>query len=150
MKLNKYIFLITAFGAPVLLAQTDFVKWTAKTCSYEIRKENPEEKEVEISYSNAKVMSTARKIYKTVFSDLDGDNCPFNPSCSQFYVDAVAETNLLKGTLMFVDRFTRDLNYFKGYNNYMKDNVGKYYDPACNYTLDEKKIILNIPELPVR
>jgi putative component of membrane protein insertase Oxa1/YidC/SpoIIIJ protein YidD len=150
MKLLKYIFMIIAFGAPVLLAQTDFVKWKAETCSYEIKKESPVEKNSESTKIDFKLMKTARSVYKTLFSDLDGDNCPFNPSCSQFFVDAVAETNLMKGALMFVDRFTRDLNYFKGYNNYTKDEMGKYSDPACNYNLDEKKINSNISESHVR
>jgi len=150
MKLFKYIFIIIALGAPILLAQTDFVKWSAKTCSYEIKKGSPVEKNTESVKLDFKLMKAARSAYKTLFSDLDGDNCPFNPSCSQFFIDAVAETNFIKGTLIFVDRFTRDLNYFKGYNNYTKDEMGKYYDPACNYTLDEKKINPNISELSVR
>jgi len=150
MKIFHYTIMITAFGATVLLAQTDFVKWKAETCMYEIKKESPIEKNTESTKTDFNLMKAARSVYKTLFSDLDGDNCPFNPSCSQFFVDAVAETNALKGTLMFVDRFTRDLNFFKGYNNYMKDEKGKYLDPACNYTLDKKKINPNISELPVR
>ena len=49
--------------------------------------------------------------YWILISDVDGDNCPFSPSCSSFFVESVKETNIFQGTLMFADRLTRDTNF---------------------------------------
>lgn len=134
------------FTAHLIYGQTDWVKWEAKQNSYEITG-GTKIKIVPSAYdAGSKIISAARTIYKTFFSELDGDNCPYHPSCSQFYVDAVKETNLIKGTLMFTDRFTRDINFFKGLNHYPVDNSGKFYDPAYNYSLDAAKINLLVPE----
>lgn len=136
------------FTSHLIYGQSDWVKWEAKQNTYEIT-DGAKFKIVPPAFNTgSKIISAARTIYKTFFSDLDGDNCPFHPSCSQFYVDAVRETNLLKGTLMFADRFTRDLNFFKGLNHYPIDNSSKFFDPVYNYTLDASKINLRLPENP--
>ena len=45
--------------------------------------------------------------YKEFLSSQDGDNCSFTPSCSEFAVLAVKEKGILKGSVMFFDRYTR-------------------------------------------
>jgi len=71
---------------------------------------------------------------------VDGENCPFNPSCSGFLIEAIKETNLPQGTLMFFDRFTRDLNIFGRMNHYPRYGALHLYDPVDLYTLNEDKI----------
>lgn len=80
------------------------------------------------------------KSYRFFISDVDGDNCPFRPSCSVFFVQAINETDFFQGTLMFVDRFTRDMNVFKGNNHYPRVKSGRYFDPPSLYTLNTDKI----------
>ena len=145
----KTIFILLIIVTGLCSAQTDWVKWEAKTVSYEIKTEKDSETAVPVVDTDIKILSTARKVYGLMFSDLDGDNCPFYPSCSQFYVDAVKETDLLKGTLMFVDRFTRDVNFFKGLNRYPVYKNNKFFDPAYNYCLNPQKINLQPNFSPV-
>jgi putative component of membrane protein insertase Oxa1/YidC/SpoIIIJ protein YidD len=92
--------------------------------------------------------STAN-VYGYFISDLDGDNCPYRPSCSAFFVQASKETNIFQGTLMFSDRFTRDFNFYKRYEHYPRVKDGHYYDPVSLYTLDEKQIDYIPPSVTV-
>lgn len=79
--------------------------------------------------------------YWFFISDVDGDNCPFRPSCSRFFLEAVAETSIPQGTLMFFDRFTRDMNVIKKHLHYPRvPSSGYFYDPPGLYTLDKNKI----------
>jgi len=132
--------LIALFNS--LHAQTDWVKWEAKEINYEFQKTAGHEYKIDSSSFGMTILSLARNAYYFFISDLDGDNCPFSPSCSQFFLNAVKETSIFKGTLMFADRFTRDLNLFKGLNHYPINRANKYYDPEENYTLHSNKIKL--------
>lgn len=134
----KKLFLIILFFAELVAAQTDWVKWEAQEISYEL-KTNLQTEEINKNFT-AKVFSGLQKAYKFLVSDLDGDNCPFFPSCSEFFVHSVNEAGLIKASFMFTDRFIRDLNFFKGFDDYPLHISGKYYDPACNYTLISQKI----------
>ncbi len=78
--------------------------------------------------------------YWFFISDFDGDNCPFRPTCSAFLMQSVEETNIAQGMLMFFDRFTRDMNLYKGHNHYPRVKSGHYYDPPYNYNLNQNKI----------
>ena len=91
------------------------------------------------SVSDFIARSTAN-VYGYFISDLDGDNCPYRPTCSAFFVQASKETNIFQGTLMFSDRFTRDFNFYKRYEHYPRVKDGHYYDPVSLYTLDEELI----------
>ena len=86
------------------------------------------------------MLSSLRNIYYFFISDLDGDNCPFYPTCSAFFIQSIKETDLFIGGLMFADRFTRDLNLLKGINHYPIKKSGKFFDPPYNYTLNSQKI----------
>ncbi len=127
----------------LLKAQTDWFKWGKSEVTYSIKLEG---KAIDTQYkSKNNLFDHLKNFYSFLISDYDGDNCPFAPSCSEFFVQAVKETNLIKGTLMFVDRFTRDINFFKGTLHYPKYKNGKFYDPINNYTLNTQKIIYNQP-----
>jgi putative component of membrane protein insertase Oxa1/YidC/SpoIIIJ protein YidD len=100
------------------------------------------------SVSSFIAKSTAN-VYGYFISDLDGDNCPYRPSCSAFFVEASKETNIVQGTLMFFDRFTRDYNIYKRYEHYPRVKDGHYYDPVTLYILDEKQIDYIPPSVTV-
>lgn len=127
-------------NAEILYAQTDWQKWEAKQVSYEL----PAKAVVQMQNKNTSLTGTLlnslKSAYSLIISDYDGDNCPFSPSCADFFVKAVEETNLLSGTLMFADRFTRDMNLFKNSDHYFLHKNGKYFDPPGNYTLNLQKI----------
>jgi putative component of membrane protein insertase Oxa1/YidC/SpoIIIJ protein YidD len=78
--------------------------------------------------------------YWFFISDVDGDNCPFRPSCSAFLLQSVEKTNIAQGMLMFFDRFTRDMNVYKGHDHYPRVTSGYFYDPPQIYTLNQNKI----------
>ncbi len=125
----------------LLFAQTEDHRWEKTSPYYKFVKG-----ERHVHKSNSGVMGFLFLVYQHGFSDHDGDNCPFHPSCSAFFVESVQRTNLLKGMLMFSDRFTRDSNLFKSAAQYGYDNTGKLYDPVENYMLFNKKIKVHIEE----
>ena len=90
-------------------------------------------------------MKSFANVYWFFISDVDGDNCPFRPSCSSFFLGSIKETNLPQASLMFFDRFTRDLNIIKGENHYSRVESGHYFDPPGNYILNEEKIFYISP-----
>lgn len=134
--LLAYIFLL--FN--IVYAQTDWVRWEGRKISYI---NDDEYKSTIDKKSMNNFLNLLKKSYKIFISDLDGDNCPFYPSCSQFFIESVYKTNLLKGTLIFIDRFTRDINFFKSSFQYQYRLYGKLYDPVDNYLLIPYKIQIN-------
>lgn len=124
----------------MLPAQSDWEKWGGQQASYELKTQNKHDYSIDNSNFGMILLSAVRDLYYFFISDLDGDNCAFSPSCSAFFIQAVKETSIIKGTLMFADRFTRDMNFFKGGGNYPLLPSKKYYDPANNYTLNSQKI----------
>ena len=98
----------------------DWQKWGKENYSYRIP-EDQQQRNYSLKNENTcgTILKSFADIYWFFISDVDGDNCSFNPTCSAFFVQAVKETNILQGTLMFADRFTRDLNLFK-LNHYPK------------------------------
>ncbi len=131
-------FMIFIFFSVIIFSQVETERWGKAEVNYVnfIKHNNHAAK----SHSNG-IFSYIRDFYGFTFSDLDGDNCPFYPSCSVFFVESVEQTNLFKGALMFADRFTRDSNILKSLKVYPRYSSGKYYDPVVNYTLDNSKII---------
>ncbi len=136
----RLFFLIISICACSLSAQSDWAKWEAKQIPYEIPASHQQEYKIDSSDLGMTLISFAHNTYNFFVSDLDGDNCPFYPSCSSFFVLSVKETNIILGTLMFADRFTRDLNFFKGMNRYPIAANGKFIDPPSNYTMHIQKI----------
>ena len=126
-----------------LNAQTDWVKWETKQVSFELPIHQNHDYALDKSGFGMTILSVVRNAYYFFISDLDGDNCPFAPSCSAFFIQSIKETSIFKGTLLFADRFTRDLNFFKGMNHYPLLTSNKFFDPAYNYTLHFKTIKFN-------
>ncbi len=142
--MNKY-FYIFLFSCSLLSAQVDRQKWEAKQVSFQL----PSFSESELTQGSSAsigILKSLKSVYSFFISDLDGDNCPFSPSCSNFFIDAVKETNLFSGTLMFADRFTRDMNIFKSNSHYSLHKSGKYFDPVYKYTLNLQSIKFNSAE----
>ncbi len=137
VKLLAYIF----FSALSISAQTDWVKWGKADYSYQI-KQVSSQRVYSISGNNAgeTALKTLAVSYWFFISDVDGDNCPFNPTCSSFFLQSVKETNLVQGTLMFADRFTRDMDFIDRFSHYPIAKNRHFYDPPSLYTLDASKI----------
>ncbi len=138
---KKILALVFLFYFSSLFAQTDWAKWEKADLSYSGKSEKIE-RNFTVSGNNFSetVIKSFAEVYWFFISDVDGDNCPFKPSCSHFLIEAVQETNLPQGVLMFFDRFTRDLNVFNRKNKYPHFGFALYYDPVSLYTLDENKI----------
>lgn len=139
--MKQLISLILLFCSASFYAQTDWVKWEKADLSYS---KNSEVTKRNYSISGESFSDLALKSLASVYwffiSDVDGDNCPFRPTCSGFLIEAVKETSLPQGTLMFFDRFTRDLNIFGRMNRYPRYGALHFHDPVDLYTLNEDKI----------
>lgn len=135
------------FFSTNLFSQTDWEKWGKAETDYTI-KDNYRHRNYNFNSDNAGnfVVKFFANAYWFFVSDLDGDNCPFRPSCSAFFVEAVKETNIFQGTLMFFDRFTRDTNVFKE-GKYPREKSGHYYDPSSLYTLSGKIYYIPVNEI---
>jgi putative component of membrane protein insertase Oxa1/YidC/SpoIIIJ protein YidD len=125
----------------VLFSQTDWEKWGKAEISFEMHKD-PIQRNYNISGDNAGqiLLNTAAVGYWLFISDVDGDNCPFSPTCSSFFLQSVKETNIFQGTFMFADRFTRDMDIFGRTTHYPIAKNKHFYDPPTLYTLDKSKI----------
>ena len=137
--MNKLLVIILLSGI-IINAQTDWERWSAADVSYEITQPEKPNYRVDNSSVGSFLLTGLQSTYGFFISDVDGDNCPFYPTCSTFYVESVKETNFFQGTLMFADRFTRDTNLFKSKSHYPHHQSGKLYDPVNNYTLDFNKV----------
>lgn len=144
LMIRKFVILFL-FSCSSQFPQSDWVKWEKVNLNYARQKESTK-RDYSISEGNfAKQFVKSLAIgYWFFISDVDGDNCPFSPSCSKFLIQAVEETNLPQGVLMFFDRFTRDLNIFNRENKYPRIGASHFYDPIQLYTLD-KELINYIP-----
>jgi putative component of membrane protein insertase Oxa1/YidC/SpoIIIJ protein YidD len=138
----KKSILILFLTACINYGQSDYTKWDEKKVSYEIPSSQHHDYTIDNSNFGLTILSIIKNAYYFFISDLDGDNCPFTPTCSTFFIQAVKETSIFKGTLMFADRFTRDLNLFKNISHYKILSTNKLLDPAINYTLYSEKIKL--------
>lgn len=125
-----------------IAAQTDLQRWVKADFHYS---KGPTENKRDFSLSSENAASYLLKagasVYWVFISDVDGDNCPFYPSCSTFFIESVRETNILQGTLMFFDRFTRDMNIAERHKHYPVIKKGRLYDPAVLYTLNDKRTL---------
>jgi hypothetical protein len=138
--ISKILFII-CIGTMTLLSQTDWVRWGKADFSYEMHKDKTQ-RNYNIRGDNAGeiLLNTAAVGYWLFISDVDGDNCPFSPTCSSFFLQSVKETNILQGTFMFADRFTRDMDIFGRLSHYPIAKNRHFYDPPTLYTLDKSKI----------
>ncbi len=135
MRIVVLILILSSLG----FAQTDWKRWQKVDVSYSIKSNGL--KASHVHKKSSSTLSILKDGYSFFISDLDGDNCPFYPTCSSFFVESVRETNIIKGTLMFADRFTRDSNLFKTREHYATHISGRLYDPIKNYLLTDSTII---------
>ena len=138
---NFKLFLILLFISTSAFCQTDNLKWQKADLSYE-KPDNFISRNYSFDANNPVQFLTKSfaNAYWFFISDVDGDNCPFRPSCSVFFLESIKETNIFHASLMFFDRFTRDMNFMKGLNHYPHVRSGYFYDPPRNYTLNQGKI----------
>lgn len=139
--MKRLFLLLFLFPSSFLTPQTDWIKWEKAETQYPVKKMSDDGNH-SLSGDNfsESVLQNIVSAYWFFISDVDGDNCPFRPSCSRFISEAVKETNLPKGVLMFFDRFTRDMNIFNRQNKYPRFGPHYFYDPVYLYTLDENSI----------
>ncbi len=137
----KIIFIILILSSTYLWAQTDWVRWGKADYSYQ-QKDPSFERNYSIDSQNLgrAALKSFADAYWILISDVDGDNCSFSPTCSNFFVQSVEKTNIVQGTLMFFDRFTRDMDIFGKLGQYPRVPDGHYYDPISLYTLNPRKI----------
>jgi putative component of membrane protein insertase Oxa1/YidC/SpoIIIJ protein YidD len=138
LKVTAVAILIFGFTAS---AQTEKEKWDKAGYSFSKKTINETR-----DYSlNGPIMDVPVKIlidaYWVFFSEPSGDVCPYTPSCSHFFLQSVQESNIIQGSLMFFDRFTRDMNVTNRLQRYPLAKNGKLYDPVCNYLLKSDKLI---------
>ncbi len=128
-------FLLSLFFSYFLFAQTDWQRWQKTEINYTEKVDNSGR-----SYSLRAddpfefLLKASAVTYWFFISDVDGDNCPFDPSCSSFFLESVKASNIVEGTLMFADRFTRDFNVFNR-NDYRVTRKGRLADPPEKYLL---------------
>jgi putative component of membrane protein insertase Oxa1/YidC/SpoIIIJ protein YidD len=117
------------------------LKWRKADFSYE-KQTHQSKRDYSFDSENAGEFLTKSltNAYWIFISDVDGDNCPFRPTCSAYFLQSAKETNIFQASLMFFDRFTRDMNIAKGHDHYPRVNDGYYYDPPQNYTLNQGRI----------
>lgn len=138
---KKYFLLLILIFQFAIYSQTDWVRWEKSDPTYQIT-DNHLERDYDLSIESASdvIVKPVINVYWFFISDVDGANCPFNPSCSSFFVQSVKEENIFQGTLMFFDRFTRDTNVFGRHEHYPLFGKNHFYDPISLYTLNEEKI----------
>ncbi len=140
-EMKKILLLLFIIISINIFPQIEYVKWGKKEVSYEINSKlnNHNYSLINKNLPNIFVKSLLH-IYWIFISDVDGDNCSFQPSCSSFFIEAVDKTNIIKATLMFADRFTRDANIIDKNKNYPLTSSNKLFDPVYNYTLHNSLI----------
>ncbi len=122
-------------------AQTDWFRWGKANFSYKMPGQYGHRSYSFDTRSPQKlILSSLADGYWFFISDVDGDNCSFSPTCSSFFLQSVKETNIIQGTFMFFDRFTRDMDIYEKYDHYPRVKDGHFYDPPALYTLNKTKI----------
>ncbi|MCS7052515.1 MAG: membrane protein insertion efficiency factor YidD [Ignavibacterium sp.] len=126
------IFLIFILNSQ-LISQVDFIRWEKSDNYLLIESKNSLSESIETKNINKKqsFIDVLLKVYKYSFSNFDGDNCSFYPSCSEFLAESFKLTNPIVSILLFFDRLSRDTNiFYKG--DYVIIN-NRYYDPPSDY-----------------
>lgn len=131
-----FLILLLAFSQHIY-PQTENVRWEKAAVSY-ARTGSGHDAKSSVK-SETGLLDIAAFTYRFFISDLDGDNCPFTPTCSAFFIHSAKTAGLFKGALMFADRFTRDINIVK-IDHYPVTRQFRLYDPAENYMLQPQKI----------
>jgi putative component of membrane protein insertase Oxa1/YidC/SpoIIIJ protein YidD len=148
---KKYFFISLFLFQVVVLSQTDWIRWEKSDPTFQIPDPNIKiEHDIIIENATDAVLNPIIYSYWFFISDVDGDNCPFYPSCSRFFLQSVRETNFAQGVLMFFDRFTRDTDFVNRQSHYPYFDGHHFYDPVSLYTLSSDKIKYIPPNLSVK
>ncbi|MGE5429820.1 MAG: membrane protein insertion efficiency factor YidD [Syntrophomonadaceae bacterium] len=139
MRIFVIICLILFASALSHAQETDWQRWGKSEIKYAAVPEKQSSSGESKSFGNL-LLGTSHSLYNFVISDLDGDNCPFEPTCSNFFIQSVRATNIFQGSLMFFDRFTRDMNILKINHYPVTADRRRFTDPVMNYTLRPEKI----------
>jgi uncharacterized protein len=152
-KLSAFIYflLIILFTSLNLYAQIENSKWGKADYSYQLP-DRFEHRDFSFDEKNPKrfVLKSVLNAYWFFISDVDGNNCSFSPTCSHFFLLSVKKTNIIQGSLMFFDRFTRDMDIFGKVNHYPYAQNGHYYDPPSLYMLRKDSINYIPPSVVVK
>ena len=54
-----------------------------------------------------KILIKAIRLYQLILSPLLGSNCRFEPTCSQYFIEAVEMNGVLKGSVMGIKRLLK-------------------------------------------
>ena len=148
---SKYFLTIFFLFQLIIIAQTDWIRWEKSDPSYKISDSNLErDYNFEIGSASDLILKPLINSYWFFVSDVDGANCPFYPSCSKFFLESVNTTNIVQGTLMFFDRFTRDTNFINRQKHYPFYDRQHFYDPVNLYTLKSSDIRIIPPSTYVK
>lgn len=140
MRISVIICLVLFTSAPVRAQETDWQRWGKREIQYASMPGSDNSEAKEERSLGSFLLGTSHRLYGFLISDLDGDNCPFEPTCSNFFIQSVKATNIFQGSLMFFDRFTRDMNLLK-INHYPLTPDRKHFtDPVINYMLHPERI----------
>jgi len=132
--ISVIFFIIVSFSH--LSAQTDWVRWE-RLDNYYLINYDDNIRRIESTViskndnSSENFAKTFVKFYKITISDFDGDNCRFNPSCSEFLAESMRLTNSFNSILLFFDRLTRDSNIFSSGKYKIVNN--RFFDPPSEY-----------------
>jgi putative component of membrane protein insertase Oxa1/YidC/SpoIIIJ protein YidD len=138
---KKYITLFFFLVQLVAYSQTDWIRWEKSDPTYQVPDPYLENvHDFKIESASDIILKPLLNTYWFFISDVDGDNCPFYPTCSRFFLQSVKQTNIVQGVLMFSDRFTRDTNFMNRRLHYPYYDDRHFYDPVNSYTLNSEKI----------
>jgi putative component of membrane protein insertase Oxa1/YidC/SpoIIIJ protein YidD len=140
MRIAIYLIITVILSISQIYSQSEWEKWEAEEVSYQLDKMRERDYSLDNESFGGILLTGIRNLYWFTISDVDGDNCPFHPSCSSFFVKASQKTNIFQGVLMFGDRFTRDSNFYKNPNQYYVRKHRKYFDPVYKHTMNKEKI----------
>lgn len=74
------------------------------------------------------LVNVAFKGYKAFITNQDNSNCPFEPSCSQYMLDAVSQNGVF-GFFQGLERLRRCTQEEHSSNRYITNEKGKHVDP---------------------
>ncbi len=147
----RFFIIICLIYSIKIYSQSDWIKWGKANYSYQI-KDNFQHRDYSLDYQNPErfVIKSLADTYWLFISDVDGDNCSFNPTCSNFFLQSVEKTNIIQGSLMFFDRFTRDMDILGKVGNYPRVSDGHFFDPPSLYLMNQDSVKYSPPSFVVK
>jgi len=107
-----------------------------KLASYKTHSHMQKENKIETSAVKIPLLWAIR-LFQKKLSPIDGPQCGFRPSCSEFGRRAIKSYGVFQGIMMAGDRLLRCNAYKKPGFEYKLINNGYLYDPIWKNTLTE-------------